>query len=175
MMNVRLALLLAALAPAPLLAQAKPPEGSVIEQPLRDVNLKGDDIPDLLQRVARNPYSREGTRSCRTVTQQIRDLDAILGRDVDVPLAKDEDPTERIANTALRDAVNSLIPGRGIIREITGAAGRQRRAAAAYYAGGLRRAFLKGVASARGCQLPPPPPLPTKESRDEDKGNDAKK
>ena len=49
--------------------------------------------------------------------------------------------------------VNSLIPFRGIVREVSGAAPAERRLAAAIDAGFARRGFLRGVLSARGCRV----------------------
>lgn len=54
----------------------------------------------------------------------------------------------------------SLIPGQGIIRELTGANKAARHAAAARLAGQLRRSYIKGVTKARGCTPVPPQPEP---------------
>jgi hypothetical protein len=48
--------------------------------------------------------------------------------------------------------VNALIPFRGIVREITGAAPAQRRLNAAIDAGYARRGFLRGLHYARHCR-----------------------
>ncbi|MEE3154506.1 MAG: hypothetical protein VX309_03150, partial [Pseudomonadota bacterium] len=49
--------------------------------------------------------------------------------------------------------VNSIIPFRGLVREITGAAPAQRRLNTAIDAGFARRGFLRGAAISRGCRL----------------------
>jgi hypothetical protein len=50
--------------------------------------------------------------------------------------------------------VNTLIPFRGLIREISGAAPAQRRLNAAIDAGFARRGYLRGVLRTRGCKTP---------------------
>ena len=58
---------------------------------------------------------------------------------------------------AARTAVNSRIPGLGLVRVITGADKAQRRVEAAVYAGNVRRSYLKGVGLVRGCSAPGAP------------------
>ena len=55
----------------------------------------------------------------------------------------------KIGGTAV---VNSLIPFRGVVREISGAAAADRRLQAATDAGIARRGFLRGVYQTRGCK-----------------------
>ena len=62
-----------------------------------------------------------------------------------------------VCAVAARTAVNTLIPGLGIVRVITGADKQQRRVEAAVYAGSTRRAYLKGIGLARGCKAPAAP------------------
>jgi len=50
--------------------------------------------------------------------------------------------------------VNSFIPFRGILREVSGASEHQRRIRAAIQAGLARRGFLKGVGETHGCKYP---------------------
>jgi hypothetical protein len=50
--------------------------------------------------------------------------------------------------------VNSLIPFRGIVREVSGAAAKERRMRAAVNAGLARRGYLRGLAATKGCRLP---------------------
>jgi len=50
--------------------------------------------------------------------------------------------------------VNSLIPLRGLVREVSGAAPADRRLEAAIDAGLARRGYLRGLAVSRGCRLP---------------------
>ena len=49
--------------------------------------------------------------------------------------------------------VNSLIPFRGLVREVTGAAPAERRLQAAIGAGLARRGYLRGLAETRHCKM----------------------
>lgn len=143
------------------------PNGQVANaamQPLADVGLKREKIPPTLKSI-KTPYATVIAPTCEAIAEEILALDLILGDDVDVKLA---DPTWRqkgadAAGDAFVDAVEStstsVIPFRGVVREVSGAAQRDRRMAAAVQAGKLRRAFLKGIGHARGCE-PPAAPLP---------------
>ena len=53
--------------------------------------------------------------------------------------------------------VGSIIPFRGLVREVSGAAGDQRKAEAAVRAGLARRAYLKGLGQGKGCKYPARP------------------
>jgi hypothetical protein len=82
----------------------------------------------------------------------------VLGEDLDVVNEASRD--EKRKQTAGRVGgiiVNSIIPFRGVIREISGAAAQERRYNAAVYAGVVRRSFLKGVGLQRGCKYPSAP------------------
>ena len=48
--------------------------------------------------------------------------------------------------------VDSIIPFRGLVREVSGAASSERRVQIATYAGVARRGFLHGMYRARGCR-----------------------
>lgn len=130
--------------------------GSALTQPLRDTRITDKKIPEVLQLAASAPYSSINTRSCAGIASEVRRLDGALGRDVDAPgHAKSE--RSAVAAVAARMAVNSLIPGLGIVRVITGADKQQRRAEAAVYGGSVRRAYLKGIGVSKGCNAPAAP------------------
>ena len=52
---------------------------------------------------------------------------------------------------ALQRTAEGVIPFRGWIRKLSGAERHSRQVAAAITAGGVRRAFLKGVRASRSC------------------------
>lgn len=56
-----------------------------------------------------------------------------------------------------KNVVASFIPFRGILRELSGAAGQERDWRAAIYAGSVRRGFLKGLGQQKGCAYPARP------------------
>ena len=133
-------------------------------QPLADVGLKREKIP-LTLKSFKTPYARDVAPTCESIAREVVALDFVLGDDIDVKLA---DQTWRqkgvdAAGDALVDAIEStstsVIPLRGVVREISGASRRDRQMAAAIQAGKLRRAFLKGFGLAQGCE-PPAAPLP---------------
>ncbi len=136
-------------------------------QPFADVGLKQEKIPPLLKAI-KTPYANDAPLDCQSIGAAILELDIVLGQDVDVRLAEKtlRDKGADAAGEALVDAVEStstsVIPFRGLVREVSGASGRDRRAAAAVQAGKLRRAYLKGIGQTLGCQ-PPAAPLPYKE------------
>lgn len=51
-----------------------------------------------------------------------------------------------------------MIPFRGWVRKLTGAERYSRKVSAAIAAGAIRRAYLKGLGQAAGCEAPAAPP-----------------
>ncbi len=150
-------LLLAVVAAAPLAAAEQRTAASIIESPLTDVNLKKKHIPPLLLAAKDHPYATAGMTGCAKIGAAVRDLDDVLGRDVDVPSIGKPNEGRELAMDAGQDTINSLIPGRFIIRRLSGAYAAQRNAVAAVYAGSVRRGFLKGLGEAKGCTPPAAP------------------
>jgi len=136
--------------------QASPGIKREATQPLRDTRIEREKIPETLLLAISAPYSLENTRSCAQITEEVRKLTLALGDDVDVP-GKAKGEGAYIAAAATRAAVNTLIPGLGLVRVITGADKAQRRAEAAAHAGTVRRAFLKGLGLTKGCRVPAAP------------------
>ncbi len=131
----------------------------IAKSPLKDLNVEKETIPPVLQAAVKKPYTMAGIKTCADITTTINGLTAALGRDVDAPLPKgktSDDATE-LAMAAGQSAVGSLIPGRGLVRQLSGAAAAEKKAKAAVFAGAVRRSFLKGVGLARGCKPPAAP------------------
>lgn len=123
----------------------------VAATPLDDLNLRKQDLPALLLTAQDRPYDLTGLRGCTQISAAVRELDAVLGDDIDLPPAdKDGMSAGRVA----REAVRVFIPFNGLIREISGANNRDRQLQSAVFAGTARRSFLKGVGQARGCRYP---------------------
>ena len=76
-----------------------------------------------------------------------------------------------VLNAVGKTIVNSLIPFRGLVREISGAAPAERRLQAAVAAGIARRGYLRGLAGATKCRIAPIAPAvsPAAERPDQDK------
>lgn len=103
-----------------------------------------------------NPYARKGTQNCQAIAGAVAELDAALGPDFDEPRPSGPSADAKAISTA-RDVALGFIPGRGLIREVSGANKAEQRYAHAVYAGMTRRAFLKGIGAQRGCKAPAAP------------------
>ena len=126
--------------------------GDIATQPLQDANLKTKRIPEVLELARGGPYSTAGLRNCTTIKARIAELDQQLGADFDTPEDLRPDRGKQAADVG-KSVVQGLIPFRGVIREVTGAAAAKREWDAAVDAGIARRGFLRGTATARGCRI----------------------
>lgn len=150
---MRTAILVVALcSAAPAFAQpaAKVAEDAAMT-PVEDVNIKKKEIPPVLLSAADDPYSNEATRNCAQLTTALASLDAVLGPDFD---SGTEGKHGLTPTSVAKSVVGSFIPFRGVIREVSGAAGAQRRYDAAVDAGIARRGYLRGIARTKGCKRP---------------------
>jgi hypothetical protein len=121
-------------------------------QPARDVGAARVTIPPVLAQAIANPYGPANTRSCAALAAGLRGLNAVLGPDFVAGADTNENRASKIAEAGGKTIVNSLIPFRGLVREMTGAAPAQRRLNAAIDAGYARRGFLQGLRQARKCR-----------------------
>lgn len=121
----------------------------VVSQPAKDVGIAKTKIPPALVEASNAPYSLDGLKTCRQLADAVRVLDAALGPDYSAGGPNDKMSVGKAAGGAV---VNSLIPFRGVVREVSGAAAADRRLAAATQAGFARRGFLRGVHQTRGCR-----------------------
>lgn len=120
----------------------------VISQPVKDVGITKNKIPPSLVEASNAPYALGGLKTCQQIADAVRVLDAALGPDYSAGGPNDKVSLGKAAGGAV---VNSLIPLRGVVREVSGAAAADRRLAAATQAGFARRGFLRGVHLERGC------------------------
>ena len=136
-------------------AMPEPDVTEVAKTPLRDLNIDAKDIPEVLQIAQRDPYATQGMESCNALVSTIASLDMVLGADYDIA---ETDGNDRLSEGRIgQSVIGSILPFRGIVREVTGAAGNDRALRAAYTAGMVRRAFLKGWGLGRGCAYPARP------------------
>lgn len=158
------------------LAQEKPSTldkaGDIASQPVRDIGIEKREIPEVLQKAVQNPYAPPA-RGCRPINLALGELNAVLGDDFTVGTEANENRTGKVAEAVGKTIVNSLIPFRGLVREISGAAPAERRLQAAVAAGIARRGYLRGLAGGMGCKIAPiaPPPV---EKKDKAKDGDRK-
>lgn len=123
--------------------------------PLSDLNLVNAPIPEPLLQALQAPYRSAREAPCAAVTDEIKALDAVLGADLDTPATESNPSLIERGGTALggaaQRAVEGAIPFRGWVRKLSGAERYSQQVAAAIAAGTVRRAYLKGIAQARGC------------------------
>jgi len=129
--------------------------GDIVTQPARDINLDRTEIPIILVEAYEGPYALDGARTCPQMMETLKSLDAALGPDF-VISDGNENRAGRLAEAGGRAVVNSLIPFRGIVREVSGAAPAERRYNQAVDAGLARRGFIRGLQYARGCTAEQP-------------------
>ena len=126
----------------------------VARTPLDDLNIDAEELPPVLVEAVVNPYASDHLADCTDINLAIRELDRVLGPDFDTLKEMRSGLTpEKVAQGAL----GSLIPFRGILREITGAADRKRDLELAILAGSTRRGYLKGLGMERQCMVPARP------------------
>lgn len=125
--------------------------GTIVTQPARDIGASKTEIPPLLLKAADDPYSLSGLKSCQQIAAGIGALNDVLGPDFGSHKAYKENRAGKLAEEGGKTVINSFIPFRGLVREVTGAAPAERRYNAAVAAGYARRGFLRGVARGRGC------------------------
>lgn len=136
-----------------------------VSTPLTDFNLVQAEIPPALVEARKGPYAALPEPNCAALAVEVQKLDAVLGTDLDAPPTSSnpglvERGGEAIGDAAvgaIRGAAEGVVPFRGWIRKITGAERYSREVAAAIAAGTVRRAYLKGVGQAIGCQSPAAP------------------
>jgi len=127
--------------------------GDIVSQPARDVGIAKTKIPELLVQAQAQPYASPG-KGCKTVVARIAELNAVLGPDFGGNSKDNESKFGKLAAAGGEAVVNTLIPFRGLVREVSGAAPAERRREAAINAGLARRGYLRGLAVSRGCKLP---------------------
>jgi hypothetical protein len=124
---------------------------AVVMTPVNDIGLDDIEIPTYLATME-NPYAIP-PGNCAAARAEIEKLDDILGSDLDVPEDEDEEREQRALNASSATIGSVLIPFRGVVRAISGAAKNERLAREAYQRGLVRRAFVKGRADSQGCNL----------------------
>jgi hypothetical protein len=110
-----------------------------------------DPIPPILIQARKSPYALTNTGSCERIGQEMALLNAVLGEDYDTATAR-ERPDGNAGET-----LASLIPFRGVFREVSGASRKEWEFRESISAGLMRRAYLKGRGEQMGCAYPSRP------------------
>lgn len=132
-----------------------------VTSPLRDVNLMRSKIPAVLEAAYADPYRRPDSASCDAIVDEVTKLNAALGDDLDADNVKEismQGRAKEEALSAIAGLASDVIPFRGWVRKLTGAERHDKRIQKSIAAGAVRRAYLKGLGEARGCN-PPGTPL----------------
>jgi len=129
--------------------------------PLRDVNVLRTKIPPILLEAMADPYARPSAPGeCKELEDALAPVDEALGPDLDAAAPDEDDLMQRGETTAL-GAMASLatdaIPFRGWVRKLSGAERHDQLVQSAIIAGAVRRAYLKGLGEAQGCNPPATP------------------
>jgi hypothetical protein len=141
--------------------------GDAMVAPLEDLNLRRQEIPEILVYAMRHTYDLKGLDSCAAIISEVERLNEVLGDDFDEPPAPEDDSTmtqkggraaKKGAMGAVRGATRGIIPFRGVVRQMTGADKHEKELQRAIKAGTERRAYLKGIGMNRNC---PPPAAPS--------------
>jgi hypothetical protein len=130
------------------------------ESPLRDLNVLRTKIPPVLLASIADPYQRPTSPDCAQLNVLLKPLNNALGADLDAPEPDPDDLMGRGKETAfgvMAGAASDVIPFRGWIRRLTGAERHDRLVQQAITAGAVRRAYLKGLGEAKGCDPPATP------------------
>ena len=133
---------------------AKPAAKAVelVKQPFDDLNIVKKSVAPVLVRAKEAPYAHPSA-DCQVLNTEIEQLTLALGPDVDASVQKaslSKKMSDGGFNLA-RGAVSSVIPYRGIVRQVTGAEKRAHDNNDAFLAGMVRRAYLKGYVEMLGC------------------------
>ncbi len=146
--------------PTPVQAQVQKPDrteetldkaGNIAVQPVRDVGIAKITIPLVLQEAVKEPYKPLHRQNCAWVDYELARLNQALGPDFGANQKANEDKATQIALAGGEMIIGSLIPFRGLVREISGAGPADRRKTAAVNAGFARRGYVRGVGVVLGC------------------------
>jgi len=131
-----------------------------VTTPLGDLNVIRTEIPQVLVAARKEPYALPADSSCAALAAEVQELSLVLGPDLDATPQGENDDSEddggvvvEAASGAIRGAAEGIMPFRGWVRKLSGAAGHTKEAAAAIHAGTVRRAFLMGLGQTGGCKL----------------------
>ena len=143
--------------------------GQAAITPLSDLNVVQEKIPEVLRNAKKvGPYAAPEKLECAVVQDEINRLTAALGPDLDDPNNKDKqslldrgtDAAENYGVGFVRRTVEGMVPFRSWVRKLTGAEKHSKEVASSIIAGGVRRAYLKGIRLGMACPVPAPKNAP---------------
>jgi hypothetical protein len=151
--------------PAQTVNQAGTQVAGAVTSPLADLNIVHAEIPPVLKAAAKAPYAAPADGACAALGTDVQALDAALGPDLDAPASavqtglveRGVETVGSVAVGSLHAAADGVLPFRTWVRKLTGAERYSKQVAAAIAAGSVRRAYLKGLGKAAGCEAPAAP------------------
>ena len=161
--------------PAMATVKSTPKDAAVVERvgqaaitPLSDLNVVQEEIPESLRHAQKGPYNLPEPVGCVPIQAEIDALDEALGADIDSSgkgkpslMERGTDLAENYGVGVVRRTVEGFVPFRSWVRKLSGAEKHSKQVAAAITAGGVRRAYLKGMRQGMNCPIPAPPQPPT--------------
>lgn len=124
----------------------------IATQPARDLGMAKPEIPAPLVAAVQNPYDLQSTATCPELQAAIAALNEHLGEDYELVAVGEANKVGKAVAAGGQAVVNSIIPFRGLVRELTGAAEAKRRYDDAVDAGYARRGFLRGIQTMMKCR-----------------------
>lgn len=124
----------------------------IVTQPVRDVGMANAKIPPVLVSANEDPYSLAGLKTCKQLGSAVEALNEALGPDFQTGGRYRENRMSKLAEAGGKTVVNSILPFRSLVREVSGAAPADRRLRAAVEAGYARRGYLRGVYVTKRCR-----------------------
>ncbi|MBU1378682.1 MAG: hypothetical protein KKE02_02780 [Alphaproteobacteria bacterium] len=121
-------------------------------QPARDLGMSKREIPPVLEDALSDPYGIRSLKTCAQLAAAVRTLNDALGPDYQAGGEYTENRAGKLAKAGGKSVINSIIPFRSLVREITGAAPADRHMNAVVDAGLARRGFLRGVQYKQRCK-----------------------
>ena len=121
-------------------------------QPARDLGMSKREIPPVLEQALADPYGLRGLKTCAQLEGAVRPLNEALGPDYQAGGKFRENRAGKLAAAGGQSVINSIIPFRSLVREITGAAPAERHMHAVVDAGLARRGFLRGIQYKQRCK-----------------------
>jgi hypothetical protein len=136
-------------------------------QPFRDMGFVRPVVPPTLERII-DPMAPPMGPGCAWLAYEVASLDVVLGPEAslqpeDAPDLISIQSVTAAAEDAVRGAGAGVLPGRGLVRRVSGAEAAEDRRNQATDRGRMRRAYLVGIQRSRNC-APPANPQPSTSS-----------
>lgn len=128
------------------------------QSPLYILNIKKEDIPNHLP--GPDETYVEPT-SCLVAKVEYDSLNKLLGIDEATLEAEEYGMISLDASDAIESTISDFIPFEDVIKYVSGASKHEKKVAAAFFRGQIRRAYLRGYIHRNTCETPVPSAKPT--------------